>query len=65
MDNETILRRRKELKDKLRNGELEDETIEIHVEDTYNPTIELFSGVGMEEYNINIGDIFGDLLPKN
>ncbi|NLW22272.1 MAG: ATP-dependent protease ATPase subunit HslU [Tissierellia bacterium] len=64
MDNETILRRRKELKDKLRNGELEDETIEIHVEDTYNPTIELFSGVGMEEYNINIGDIFGDLLPK-
>lgn len=61
---EEILLKRKELKEKLINGELEDKIIEIEVEENFNPTVELFSGYGMEEFNINFEDIFGDLLPK-
>ena len=34
------------------------------MEENFNPTIELFSGYGIEEYNINMEDIFGDFLPK-
>lgn len=64
IDKEIVMDRRKELKDKLAKGELEDKVIEIDVEDNYNSTVELFSGLGMEEYNIDMGDIFGDLLPK-
>ncbi|HSH36979.1 MAG TPA: ATP-dependent protease ATPase subunit HslU [Schnuerera sp.] len=63
-EKEIIINRRKELREKLLNGELDDEIIEIDVEDNYNSTVELFSGLGIEEYNINMGDIFGDLLPK-
>lgn len=64
IDNESIMDRRRKLKDKLLKGELEDNLIDIDVEDTHNSTVELFSGLGMEEYNINMGDIFGDILPK-
>ncbi|GFN36399.1 ATP-dependent protease ATPase subunit HslU [Tepidimicrobium xylanilyticum] len=63
-ENENVKIKRKELKERLLKGELDNEIIEIQVEDTHNSTIELFSGLGMEEYNINMGDIFGDLLPK-
>lgn len=59
-----ILEKRKKLLEKLKKGELDDKIIEIEVEDTHNSTIGLYSGIGMEELNINIGDIFGDMLPK-
>lgn len=62
--NEEILARRKELKEALIKGELEDKIIEIEVEEKFNPTIELFSGFGMEEYNIDMEDLFGDVMPK-
>ncbi|NMA87268.1 MAG: ATP-dependent protease ATPase subunit HslU [Tissierellia bacterium] len=61
---EEIIIKRKELKEKLLKGELEDKIIEIEVEENFNPTIELFSGFGMEEYNINMEELFGDVLPK-
>lgn len=59
-----IQNKRKELLEKLRRGELDEKIIEIEVDDSYNSTIGLFSGLGMEEFNINMGDIFGDILPK-
>ena len=62
--NEEILNKRKELKERLLKGELEDKIIEIEVEETFNSTIELFSGFGIEEYNIDMQDLFGDILPK-
>jgi len=61
---EEILDKRKNLKKRLLKGELEDKIIEIEVEETFNSTIELFSGFGMEEYNIDIENLFGDVLPK-
>lgn len=61
---ENLLNRREKLKERLLKGELEDKIIEIEVEENFNSTVELFSGFGMEEYNINIEDLFGDILPK-
>ncbi len=63
-EKEKFFHRRKELKEKLLKGELEDKIIEIEIEENYNPTVELFGGFGIEEYNFNIEDIFGDILPK-
>jgi ATP-dependent HslUV protease ATP-binding subunit HslU len=56
--------KRAEILEQLRQGLLEDTYIEIEVEDTSTPTIEMFSGMGTEEMNINIQDIFGGLFPK-
>ena len=59
-----IKRQRSEVKELLKNGELDNRIIEIEVEESANSTIELFSGLGMEEYNINMSDILGDIMPK-
>lgn len=63
-ERESIVNRRKELMEMLKNGELDDQVIEVEVEDNHNSTIGLFGGLGLEELNINLGDIFGDMLPK-
>ncbi|MFS8664639.1 MAG: ATP-dependent protease ATPase subunit HslU [Limnochordales bacterium] len=57
-------RRREELKARLAAGELEDEWIEIEVEDTRPPIMEVFSGQGMEQMGINLQDLFGGIFPK-
>lgn len=41
----------------LRDGELEDETIEIDVEEHSQPLMQIFSAQGMEEMGINLPDI--------
>ncbi|MBZ2173884.1 ATP-dependent protease ATPase subunit HslU [Schnuerera sp. xch1] len=64
VDDEIIINKRKELEKKLKDGDLDDKIIEIQIEDNHNSTVELFSGLGIEEYNINMSDMFGDLLPK-
>ncbi|MTI67463.1 MAG: ATP-dependent protease ATPase subunit HslU [Firmicutes bacterium] len=56
--------RRTEMKNKLKNGELEEETIEIEVEQNNNSTMEMFSGAGLEEFNINMSDVLGGIIPK-
>lgn len=61
---ENIKKRRKELRSKIKKGELDDKVIEIEVEETINPTAQMFSGIGMEELNIDMSDIFNDFLPK-
>ena len=47
-----------------RDGELEDQEVEIEVEDTSVPRVEFFDGAGMQEMEINMQDVFGGLLPK-
>lgn len=63
-ERQSLANRRRELLEKLKRGELDDEVIEIEVEDNHNSAIGFFGGLGIEEFNINLGDIFGDLLPK-
>jgi ATP-dependent HslUV protease ATP-binding subunit HslU len=49
---------------KLARGELEQEYIEIEVEDSMTPMVEVFSGQGVEELGINLQDMLGGLFPK-
>lgn len=49
---------------RLNNGELENETIEITVEENSSPAMGMFSGAGIEEMGMNIQDMLGSLLPK-
>jgi len=67
-DTQTQLKKRIEferetLREKLKRGELENEYIEIEVEDTPPPMLEVFTGTGAEEMGINIKDLFGSILP--
>lgn len=55
---------RQELAQRLRSGDLENEIVEIEVEDTTPQTLQLFTGMGVEEMGINLQDMFGGLLPK-
>lgn len=51
-------------REQLAAGELEDKWVEITVDDTRPPMMEVFSGQGMEQMGINLSDMFGGLLPK-
>lgn len=55
---------RETLREKMDRGELEKEYVEIEVEDTKPPMMEVFTGSGVEEMGINIGDMLGNILPK-
>ncbi|RKO67537.1 ATP-dependent protease ATPase subunit HslU [Desulfofundulus salinus] len=55
---------REALRQKLARGELENEYLEIEVEDTTVPTLEVFTGSGVEELGINIQDVLGGIFPK-
>jgi len=51
-------------KKRLERGELEDEMVEIEVEDTSAPMLEVISAAGVEEMGVNMQDLLGGLLPK-
>lgn len=55
---------RETLWEKLARGELEQQYLEIEVEDTTSPMLEVFTGSGVEEMGINIQDMLGGLLPR-
>lgn len=55
---------RETLRTKLARGELEQEIVEVEVEDNKPQVIEAFTGSGVEEMGINIGDMLGNIFPK-
>ncbi|HYM92064.1 MAG TPA: ATP-dependent protease ATPase subunit HslU [bacterium] len=59
-----LLERRARLRERLERGELDQEMVEIEVEETGSPMIEVFSGQGAEEMGINLQDLVGNLLPR-
>ncbi len=52
------------LRKKLRAGELDERTIEVEVAVQATPSIEIFSGSGFEEMDMNLGEMFGNLIPQ-
>lgn len=56
--------KQKHILEDIKNGRLDNEIIEIEVEDSSPPMLEVFSGSGMEEMGINMQDMFGSLFPK-
>lgn len=59
-----IAERRKQVKERLDAGLLENELIEIEVEDNAPSMLDMLSGQGMEGMGINMQEMFGQLLPK-
>ena len=56
--------RRQRLRNRLRNGELDDRMIEIEVEKQNNQMMDMFSGSGMEDMGINFQDMLGNIFPN-
>lgn len=52
------------IKEKLRREELEDEMVEIEVEDSTVPMLEVFSDAGIEQMGINFQEMFGNMFSK-
>jgi ATP-dependent HslUV protease ATP-binding subunit HslU len=61
---EKFERARKILAEKLDDGELEDRVVEVEVEVAMTPTIEVFSSAGIDEMDMNFGDMFQNIFPK-
>ncbi len=53
----------RKVRERLLNGELEEQMVEIEVEERKPPIGDLFSGQGMEEMGINLQDMLGNLMP--
>lgn len=62
-DNEQIKNRKSEIREKLRNRELEDIEIEIEVEEEQKP---MFGGMGQEfeDMGLQLGEMFSNMMPK-
>jgi ATP-dependent HslUV protease ATP-binding subunit HslU len=56
--------RRAEMRARLDRGDLDRDTVELDVEETATPMVEVFSGQGVEEMGVNLQDLFGNILPK-
>jgi ATP-dependent HslUV protease ATP-binding subunit HslU len=54
---------REKLRRLLRQGKLDERYVELEVSDKSFPLIEIFSGTGLEELDINVKDLFGQILP--
>ncbi len=63
-DYSRIKERQTRLLERVRNGELEDQIIEIEVEQQGMPMIEIFSGTGMEEMGVNFQDMLTGMFPS-
>ena len=63
-DDENIIMNRFYLKEKIRRGELNEQSIEVEVEDNASSTIDMLSGMGVEQMSINFQDMFGNIFPK-
>lgn len=60
---ESLQKRREDLRQRLREGELDDRMIEIEVKSKPPQMMELFSGTGVEEMGIDFQDMFGSMFP--
>jgi ATP-dependent HslUV protease ATP-binding subunit HslU len=58
-------RTREKLRARLRDGDLDSREVEIDIQSQKSPLFEVFTPQGgMEEMGVNIGNIFGNMMPK-
>ena len=63
-DDTSIQEKRKIVKEKLANGELENEMVTVEVEEQQPSMFDMLQGSGMEHMGINMQDALGSLMPK-
>lgn len=56
--------KREHIKRQLEEGMLEEEVVEIEIEDRSPTSLGVFSGSMSEEMNINLQDLFGNMMPQ-
>jgi len=59
-----IREKRRIIAEKLANGELENEIVQVEVEEQQPSMFDLFQGAGMEQMGMNMQDALSSLLPK-
>ncbi len=55
---------REKLRQMLRSGKLDERTVELELTQRHLPIVEIFSSAGMEEMDVNLKEMFSNLLPK-
>jgi len=55
---------REKLRRMLRKGKLDERYVELEVANSTMPMVEIFSSSGMEEMELNIREMFGNILPQ-
>jgi len=55
---------REKIRKRFRDGKLNEKLVELDMPDRAAPVIEIFSAQGMEEMDMQIRDLFGNMLPK-
>lgn len=55
---------RKEIRERLRAGELDEQQVEIEVEHAPSQRLEFFDGFNVQEMELDMENLFGGLLPK-
>ena len=63
-DEESADLSRLKIKNQFRAGKFDEKFVELEVPDKALPIIEIFSGQGLEEMDMQIRDMFGNILPK-
>ena len=63
-EEESVDLSREKMRSRLKSGELNERIVQVEVPDTAMPMIEIFSAQGMEEMDMQIRDMFGNILPK-
>jgi len=59
-----VAARRKRMYDRIKEGKLDDQKIEIEVDENNTQMMEVFSGSGVEEMGINFQDMLGNIFPN-
>ncbi|MBW2061254.1 MAG: ATP-dependent protease ATPase subunit HslU [Deltaproteobacteria bacterium] len=54
---------REKLRRLLREGKLDERFVDVEVTDTARPVVEIFSNLGLEEMDVNLKDMFGNIFP--
>jgi ATP-dependent HslUV protease ATP-binding subunit HslU len=55
---------REKLRKLFRDGRLDDRQVEVEIAERSTPVVEIFSAAGMEEMDINLRDMFENLIPQ-
>ncbi len=61
--NEQIKNTREKFREMLRKGKLENRTVELEVESSLFPMVEIFSSSGVEEMGVHFQELFGKMMP--
>ena len=55
---------REKIRKMLREGKLDNRYVDLEIAERSMPVVEIFSGAGLEEMDINLKDMFGSMFPK-